>query len=189
MTNDHELEMWRQEWRSQTEPLPESVLKIKDSIRRQNLRMFLGAILSGALLLLVALWALQNPTWYRVHYAEGFWLLMLLSLIYRFWTLRGTWKPAAQTTRAYLELNYKRAAAVARYLRFLLGILIVTTVISTPFVAWSTWRWIHCCCCRNTRLLVLWPMLVAELLFFLWFHRRKSKKAQEAKRLLDEMGA
>ncbi len=185
MTNDHELEAWRQEWRKQTQPLPEAVLNIKDRIRRQNLRMFWGYVICyGALLLFTALGALHHPTSYWVLFAELFWPGMLILTGYRFWTLRGTWRPVAQTTRAYLELNYNRAAAVARYSRFFIYFLIVATVVYAPFV---TWIWIHRC--GNIRPLMLWLMLVAELPFFLWLHWRKVKKLRDAKRLLDEIGA
>ena len=46
MSNDTELEIWRQEWRDQTEPLPE----LRKKIKRQNLRTAAAIIAIGVCL-------------------------------------------------------------------------------------------------------------------------------------------
>jgi hypothetical protein len=172
---DTELETWRREWQSQTEPLP----KLKKKIKRQNLQTIAGVALMCVCLAYSTTEALRTRSSFMAGLAAGLWFagLVLGSYIWR--VQRGAWKPAAQTTQAYLELSYKRAVAKARTLRFSFYFLLTMIILLAPVLVWS-WRTLH-----GTSLLVL-AALVAELFYFKFLERRKKLEVEETRKLMEQ---
>lgn len=185
MTRDTELEIWRQEWRSETEPLPE----LKKQIKRQNRRVIAGAAILCLCLGLSTFAALRTRSSFAAGLAAGMWGSTLLLGSYAWWIRRGTWKPSAQTTRAYLELRYNRAAAKVRTLRAGSYLLAATVVLYSGLVAWDWFFSSHpSAYSAGHRLgLVIIPAMIIELLFFRWCGRRKSQEMEETRKLLDEL--
>jgi hypothetical protein len=135
LTRDTELETWQREWRDQTEPLPE----LKKKIKRQNVRTAAAVAAIGALLAFSTTEALLHHGAFMSGLATGLWFASLLMGGYGWRVRRGSWKPAAQTTKAYVELAYKRAIAKARTLRFAFYFLLAATILYAGFVAWN-WK-------------------------------------------------
>lgn len=188
---DRELEIWREEWRSETEPLPE----IKSKIKRESRRFVLGNIVAAAAaiaaLVFSAMVALRDPSPEKIAWAVGIWVLTFVAGGYRVWNQRGVWRPAAQTTRAFVELSYNRAMAKVRAIRFASYVMLAWIAY---YAALTVWRW-------N----VIWPdvkadpggwaltlggvllMLAAAFLWLGWQRRRKIAGLEEAKKILEEM--
>ena len=175
MTVDIEIETWRREWQSQTEPLP----KLKRKIQRQNLRTIAGVVLMCACLAVSTTEALRTRSSFMAGLAAGLWFAGLVLGSYAWWVQRGAWKPAAQTTQGYLELSYKRAVAKARTLRFSFYFLLAAIVVLAPFLLWS-WKTL-----RGIGVLAL-AALVAELFLFRYLERRKKLEIEETKKLLEQ---
>jgi hypothetical protein len=174
MKLDSELESWQQEWRAQTQPLPE----LKRKIRRQNLRT-IGAISAICLCLAAStIAAFRNHSPLMAGVAAGISFAGLFLGAYGWWVQRGAWKPTAQTTLAYAELCYKRAVAKVRILRFAFYFLLVATVLYTGFVIWN-WKHFRA---------FSWAMaavLIVELFFIHYRGQRKQQDVEETKKLLD----
>ena len=175
MTVDTELETWRREWLRQTEPLPE----LKRKIKRQNLRAIAGAAVICACLVFSTIEALRTRSSFMSGVAEGIWFSSLFLGSYTWWVRRGTWKPAAQTTVAYLELSYTRAVANARTIRFSFYFLLLGTVLCAAVVAWD-WR------ALSAREPVTILAIVMELFLFRYLGQRKKREIEETKKLLNQ---
>jgi hypothetical protein len=107
VSNDTELEIWRQEWRDQTEPLPE----LRKKIKRQNLRTAAAIVAIGVCLAVSTSVALKTRSPFMAGLAAGIVFASVFMGGYAWWVRRGAWKPTAQTTLAYAELVHRRAIA------------------------------------------------------------------------------
>lgn len=177
MIKDTELEAWQQEWRDQTEPLPE----LKNKIRRQNLRTVVAIGAISVCLAFSTAAALAGWGSFVSGLATGMWVASVLLGSYAWRARRGSWKPAAQTTLAYAELAYKRSVAKGRILRFAFYFLLTAAVLYAGFVIW---RW-RATSERNLLGLVLAAM-VAELFLMLYLARRNRRNVEEARKLVDQ---
>src|ERR1700735_5924951 len=120
MTNDRELDTWRDQWSSVAEPPAEFQRKVQERIKRQERRFVLGNLVTAIAflgLLIFAVFMRHQATWMGTGWATGICVLVFVSAVARTWTLRRTWRPESQATRAFVELWHKRVAARIRLLR------------------------------------------------------------------------
>ena len=191
MIEDRELESWRAEWRQATLPLPEIHRKIKWQNRRFYLSLVAAAIAFVGALVLSVVAVRQEPSPERIAWAAGIWVLAFGSAAYRLWNQRGTWRPATQSTRAFLDLSRKRALAKIRSVRVAFYVIPAWLVFCAGIVAW---RWNVFAADIKAHpvdyLLSLGAVVVMMLLVFLylaWVHRRQLRELDEAERFLKEL--
>lgn len=134
MNVDLELESWKRQWREPGgETLPDFRAKIRRQDRRTMLVLMLGAVcLVGSL---VAVWQVRTAFWSGL--AAGLWFSTAVMGAYVWRVRRGTWRPAARTTQAYIELCYRRAIAKERIARFAGVFLGIAVVAYGIFVLWN----------------------------------------------------
>jgi hypothetical protein len=111
--------------------------------------------------------------------AAGLWFSSVFLGSYIWRVRRGTWKPAAQTTLAYLELSYARAIARFRTIRFTFYFLFLVTVLGGALAAWY-WRSL------SLREAAIGAALVMELALSRYLGQRKKREIDETKKLLDQ---
>ncbi len=184
-TRDLELEAWQREWRRETEPLPE----LKRKIKRQNLRSLASVIVMCVCLAVSTAEAWRNRSLLMAGFAIGLWLSSLLLGSYTWWVRRGTWKPAAQTTRAYAELSYRRTVAKVRTIRFSIYFLVATIICFVGVVTRESLLFSETMSHslgRRLEAAILLAMAL-ELLFFRWWGRRKKRELEETKKSVDAM--
>jgi len=174
VTVDTELETWRQQWQSQSEPLPD----LKKKIKRQNLRMISAAVLISVCL--VAATALANRSSFMAGLAAGMWAASLSMGTYTLRVRRGAWKPTAQTTLGYAELSYKRAIAKAKTVRFGFWFLLAVLALYGTLV---TWRW-RALSGRETAIVT---GIVIELFFFQYLAYRQRREIETCKNLIERV--
>jgi hypothetical protein len=172
---DTELETWRREWRDETEPLPD----LKEKIKRQNLRMVASAVMMMALLAASTTMALRTRGSFVSGLASGLWAVSVVVGSYAWWVRRGTWKPVAQTTLAYLKLTHNRAVANARVLRFSFYFLLVTIVLFGAGAVWHGREF-------SALTAVILAALVAELGFLWHLGRRKRRAIERIAKLIEQ---
>lgn len=178
MTTDLELETWKQEWRDQTEPLPE----LKKKIKRQNLRTAAAIIAVCVCLAFSTVEALRHRSPFMAGVAAGIAFAGLFVGGYAWRARRGAWRPTAQTTLAYAELCHRRAIARARILHFSFRFLLVATVLLALLVGWN-WRHFH------ARDGIILAALVVELFVFKRLGRRKVREVEETGKLVQDLRA
>jgi len=166
---DLELDAWRREWSADTEPLPE----LKRRVFAQNRRLGLGIAAIAVCLAIGTGIAVGHPfgSWWG-GFAVGLWVASAVGVGYVLWVRRGTWRPASETTEAYLVLLHERAIAEQRKLKFLSRAALVTLVaygaflLATRNVTWS-------------RALVAIGLLV-ETRWIQWLERRRRDRVEAA---------
>jgi hypothetical protein len=194
MTEDLELDNWREQWSRVAGPSPAFQRETLQKIKRQNQRFVLGnvltAIVFGGLLILAAVLRHQE-TWLGSGWAAGICVLVAVSVGIRIWTLQGTWRAETQSTRAFVELWYRRVEARLRLLRISIWVSVGWIVFCAALTAinWPTigrdikarptdWLEVLVAC------IVMQPVI--------WFfaaklRRRKLAELSEVKKILDGM--
>ena len=177
MSRDAELEIWQREWRDQTEPLP----ALKKKIKRQNVRTVVAVVVIAVLLAFSTTQALLRHGSFMSGLATGLWFASLLLGSYGWRVRRGSWKPTAQTTQAYVELAHKRVVAKARTLRFAFYFLLTATTLYAGFVAWS-WK----ATSEKPLLALVLAGMIIELFVLRHFAQRKRGEIEETGRLMEQ---
>jgi hypothetical protein len=191
MTEDRELETWREQWCSVAEPLPELHKKIK----HQNLFFVISNIAAGLTFvaaLIFATWAVrQEPSRLRISWAVGIGVLVFVCAGYRIWAQRGTWHSEAQSTRAFVELWHRRLVTKIRLIRMAFY-LISVWIVFCGLLAAANWSvigpdvhahptdWL-----RDIGILIVG--LVGVFVWLTWYRQRKLARLDEVKKLLDGM--
>ncbi|HKF51949.1 MAG TPA: hypothetical protein VKB26_06530 [Candidatus Acidoferrales bacterium] len=142
MTQDREIENWREQWGSLAEPLPETRL-IREKIKRQERRFILDnvretvAVLVG---LYLAFYVKQHEYLLGTGFGIAVCVVIFVSAGYQIWFQRGVWRAEAQSTRAFLELWQRRVVAKIRILRFgvYLSVVWIFVCIALGIANWGT---------------------------------------------------
>ena len=172
---DLELETWRREWRAQTEPLP----ALKKKIHRQNLQIAAAIAAVSACLVIATVVAERTRSSFMAGLAAGIAFASVILGSYGWWVRRGAWKPAAQTTLAYLELSFRRAIARARTLRFSFYFLLAAMVLYAASLAWDRKAF-------SLLAVVILSAMAVELIFLRRLQRRKELEVAETRKLIEQ---
>lgn len=191
------MDAWQSENAEEASPPPlseEVRRRIRRKVKLHGIGLILLAISEVAVSAGALAWMLpkilerQHPV-DLVGFA-GVSLLFAVSLAFVFWNRRGTWWPAAESTRTFLDLSIERCRRKLLTLRYCPGFLAVEVV----FIAiWGTWalldrpepasaeRWI-----------ALFGILglVAELFLYwiAWYKKRTLRELAEFEELRRSLG-
>jgi Na+/melibiose symporter-like transporter len=195
MTNDRELDTWRDQWSSVAEPPAEFHRKVQERIKRQERRFVLGNLMTVIAflgLLIFAVFMRHQSTLMGTGWATGICVLVFVSTAYRVWILRGTRQPQTQSTRAFVELWHKRVTARIRLLRISIYVSLGWIIFCAALTA-ANWATIGQDVKANPKVWVV--VLVACVLMqypviwygAVWLRRRKLAELNEVKKIMDEM--
>jgi len=194
MTEDHELDSWREQWSRVTELSPDFQRSIHQRIRSHNRRFVLGNLLTGIAfigMLVFAVFMRHQANSLGSGWATGIFLLVVVSVGLRVWFFRGTWRPATYSTRAFVELWHRRVLARIRLLRVSMylaaGWLVVCAVLFT--VNWPIVRPEVKAHPREWLGLLVGCLLMQPVIWFwaAWLLQRKTAESCEVERSLDEL--
>jgi hypothetical protein len=195
MTDDHELDAWREQWSSVADPPAEFQRNIQERIKRQERRFVLGNLLSAIAFLGLLIFAVvmrHQSSWMGAGWAPGICALVVVAVGFRVWVMRGTWRPQTQSTRAFVELWHKRVTARLRLLRISLyvsaGWIIFCAVLTAA--NWSRIgqevkahpkEWVA--------LLVVCALMQYPVIWYgaVWLRRRKLAELNEVEKIVSEM--
>ena len=194
MIEDHELESWREEWVRVARPSPEFQRRIWQKVKRQERRFLFDNLLTAVVFVAILIFALvvvRHQSWLGTGWAAAIGVLVVVSAASRLWILRGTWRPEAQSTRAFVELWHRRVAARIRLLRFAIYVSL-GWIVSCAVLTAANWTAIGPDVKAHPRdwLEVLIASLLMQpvlLLWAAWYRRRKLAELHEVKTILDEM--
>jgi hypothetical protein len=195
MIEDRELDAWREQWSSVGEPSADFQSKVQQRIKREDRRFVLGNILTVIAflgILIFAVYMRHQSTWMGTGWATSTCVLVFVSAGVRIWVFRRTWRPETQSTRAFVELWYKRVAARIRLLRISTYLSIGWLIFCAALMAFN-WSIIG----QDVRahpkgwvaLLVACVLMQPAVLWCgaAWLRRRKLAELNEVKQILNEM--
>jgi hypothetical protein len=195
MTEDREVDLWREQW-SRVAPLsPEFLRQVQERIKLQDRRFWLGNLLAVAALvgtLILAFYQLSHYTSrFEKGQATGLCVLLFVAVTCRLWLMRGTWRAETQSTCAFVELWQRRV--LSRILGLRIGTYIaIGWLVFAAALAATNWAIIRPNLVANPigcLVLTLIIMLVLPVIWFgvAWLRRRKVAELNEVTRLLEEM--
>ena len=196
MTDDRELDLWREQWSSVARPSPEFQRQVQKRINVQNRRFWLGNLLAVAGvvgMLILAVYLSQQASRIEKGRATGLCVLLFVAVTCRLWLMRGTWRAETQSTRAFMELWRRRVLARIRGLQIGIYLAIGWLVFCAALAAanWATIRPELMSHPTAYLAMMLIIVLMLPVIWFgaMWFRRRKVAELNEVTRLLEEMEA
>lgn len=142
MTGAHdEWRAWSADWRNAHAPqvVDEPALRRHVEAYRRRMILVIGvevlitvAGLAGTALAVSTLSYPASAAWATAS-------LLFIAIVWTFalWNRRGTWRPVADTTDAFVELSYLRYVRQLRSVRF---VLVVVGATAAGLLAWISWR-------------------------------------------------
>ena len=138
---DDELRDWMADWQADPEPAPEVRDAIRQRVKRKSLRMVLATafeILFALAMLALVVWsALKESTPINVGAMACLALLILWATGCSLWYLRGTWRPSAETTSAFVALSLLRCHRRLRAVRAGWWLLALELAVMIPWIVLS----------------------------------------------------
>jgi hypothetical protein len=173
-----ELETWRRLWHEQSSR-PVSA-DLRDRVARETRLKKLGLIGSTSVTVLIGGWitlrAISSARPEDVALAVETWLFIAVVWTGALWIDRGTWRPLAQTTTAFVDLSIRRCESTLSALRFGLFLYIGQLAIllawqsryssMAPAALWTSWPVV----------LLGWIGAPAVCAFAIWYTRRKKSE-------------
>lgn len=194
MTEDRELDLWREQWSSVAPPSPEFKRQVQKRIKVQNRRFWLGNLLAlaGVVgMLILARYLSHQATKLEKGRAIGLCVLVFVAVTCRLWFLRGTWRAETQSIRAFVELWHRRVLSQIRRLRISIYLAIGWIVFCAALAEanWATIRpelMAHPTAYLAMMLIIL---LMLPVIWFgaMWLRRLKLAELDEVTRLLEEV--
>jgi Na+/melibiose symporter-like transporter len=194
MIEDRELDAWREQWDGVAESSPGFQSKILRRIKLQEQRFVLGNVLTGIVfagMLIFAGYLRRQSNWLGTGWATGLCVLVFVSIGYRLWVLRQTWRSEAQSTRAFVELWQRRVLARLLLLRISIYVSIGWLIFCAALTA-ANWTVIG----RDVKVhpkdwieVLILSIVMQPVLWYwaTWIRRRKTAELNEVNRILDEM--
>ena len=195
MTNDPEVDLWRERWSGVAPLSPEFLRQVQERIKAQERRFWLGNLLTA----IVFVGALILAFYQLNHYANrfekgeaiGVCVLLFVAVTCRLWLMRGTWRAGTQSTRAFVELWRRRVLSRIRGLQIGIYIAIGWLVFCAALAA-ANWATIRLELMGHPTAYLVMMLIIALMLRVIWFgamwfRRRKVAELNELTRLLQEM--
>ena len=139
---DRDWQQLARDW--QTDEESPSAADIPADIRRRVQRFSLGLYaltVVEVVGLSVALFYFTRSAWIdpgplEITTAATLWILGSVAMGFALWNRRGTWRPSARTTRAFVELSRERCLRRLRSVRFAWWLLAAEFLLFVPWIAW-----------------------------------------------------
>lgn len=136
------MQAWQSEAPEEAAPAPlsdEVRRRIRQKVRQHSYRMILMTISElilsvGMMTWLLSVIDLRQPV--DLVALIGVTLLIATAWTFGLWNRRGTWWPAAESTRTFVDLSLERCRRKLSALRFAYGFLTVELLFLIP---WATW--------------------------------------------------
>jgi hypothetical protein len=135
---DRELQGWMSEWRDEPAPAAEARAAILKNVRRRSLT--LAVVTAGEVVVTLLLLAMLGVLFMRAGDPETTAVVLAGSvlavgaLVVSLWNRKGTWRPAAETTEAFLGISILRCRRSLRAVRIAYGIMVVEAMMLVPWL-------------------------------------------------------
>jgi hypothetical protein len=137
---DRELELWRADWQAEAPPAPDAWAALRRRVVRRSRGLALLAVLEVAWTAWLVGWlirgALRLGTAVDTAFLGAASLLAVGVLAFAWWNRRGVWRPAVESTEAFLELSILRCRRRLRSMRAAWWVLLAEVALLAPWLAY-----------------------------------------------------
>jgi hypothetical protein len=193
MNKDVELEDWRRQWQSRSESAAEA-----DAVERLRRRVLLETrwnkigLIAPILVTLVVgggivLRALRTGQAIDVLLAVEAWIFIVVIWVGCLWIARGTWRPLADTTAAFIDISIRRREANLRGATFGACLYVVQVAFIALALGAASPTGIVSVLTSGSMIVVGWIGVPGGLAALYWFRRRQRadlERLRELKRQL-----
>jgi hypothetical protein len=191
MSVDTELEVWRQQWQSDT-TVP---LDLRRKVERQSLFMKISLI--ADILVTITIggatigWAVRSPQPENVLLAVATWIFIATAWMFSLTVNRGAWSPSAQDTAAFVDLSVRRCQSRLAAVWFAAGLFVFQIVFVLGWVYQNsparrqpllTWLFFG-----SIPIDIVWLCTLAFFGFLVWYRRRKRAELASLLHLREQM--
>jgi hypothetical protein len=177
MNVDNELEVWREQWQSDTTVPPD----LRRTVERQSRFMKIGLI--ADILVTITIggaaigWAVRAPQPGIVLLAVATWLFIGMAWTFTLTINRGAWSPSAHSTAAFVDLSVRRCRGRLTAVWFGAGLFVLQLVFCLGWIYRNsaahrqplpTWLFFG-----STSIDIVWVCSAAFFGFLIWYRRRK----------------
>jgi hypothetical protein len=189
MSVDVELDRWRRQWQSEPEGVGQT--DAADVLRRRVLRdtrrIWLGLIAPILVTVGIGGWiclrALRSGQMTDVVLAVEGWLFIAVVWAGSLWIARGTWRPLADTTAAFIDISIRRCEANSRgavFGAYLYGLqllaIILVMIVGSPLGPVAVFT-------SPYTILIGWVGLPMFFAWMFWFRRRQRARLEYLREL------
>jgi hypothetical protein len=184
MSVDVELDRWRQQWQGGQEDAIQA--DAADALRRRVLRdtrqIWLGLIVPILVTVVIgggiALRALRSGQAVDVVLAVEGWLFIVVVWVGSLRIARGTWRPLADTTAAFIDVSIRRCEANLRGVSFGAYLYMVQLLFVVLVMVFSSPVGLVAVLTSPSTILIGWLGLPLFFVWMFWFRRRQRARLE-----------
>jgi len=178
---DSELEVWREQWQSDTVVPVELQGDLRYKVERQSRLMRISLIVDIAVTVTIGggitAWAIRSPQPEMVLLAVATWIFIAVAWTFSLAVNRGKWAPSAQDTAAFIDLSVRRCQSRLATVWFAAGMFVIQTVFVLSWVYLNsparrqpllTWLFFG-----SIPIDLVWLSTLAFFGFLIWARRKK----------------
>jgi hypothetical protein len=179
MNTDVELESWRRQWQSAAEPAvrADAIEQLRRRVLRETRRLKLNLIWPILVTVVIGgamIWrALRSEQFLDVMLAVETWIFIAVIWAGSLWIARGTWRPLADTTAAFVDLSIRRREANLRGALFGACLFVFQVAFTVLAVAATSPAGIVAVLTSSFVVVTVWFGVPFALAAFYWFRRRQ----------------
>jgi hypothetical protein len=189
MTRDGELENWRRQWQSGSQPaldaaaaeeLRARVLRETSGIKMGLMAPILVTLVTGGTVLSRALHTRQSLD---VLLAIETWIFIVVVWVGSLWIARGTWRPLGNTTTAFVDVSIRRREAYLRGATFGVCLYVAQLVFMVLAIAEASPVGMVGILTSRAVILFGWVALPSIGVALYWFRRRQRADLERLRKL------
>jgi hypothetical protein len=189
MTNDVELESWRRQWQARAAPAADAdaAERLRQGVLRETRWLKLGLVFPTFFTLVVGgatlMRALRTAQALDVLLAVEVWIFIVVIWIGSFWIARGTWRPLADTTAAFIDVSIRRREANLRGATFGACLYVLQLLFLVVALGAASPDGIVSVLTSSRMIVVGWIGAPAGLAVLYWFRRRQRAELERLREL------
>lgn len=187
MSNDAELESWRRQWQQGEPAAADAVAQLRQRVLRET-RWLKWSLVGPILVTLgvggaMTLRALGTEQSIDVLFAVETWIFIVVTWAGSLWLARGTWRPLADTTAAFVAISIRRREANARAAIFALCLYVAQLVFVVLALAEQAPDGVAPLLMSSFVMIAGWIGVPVGLAILLWFRRRRRADLERLREL------
>jgi len=177
MNVDSELDLWRQQWQSDSAIPPDLRAKVERQSRLMKIALIADILVTFVMGGGVTAWAVYSPQADIVLLAAVTWLFLAAAWTFVLAMNRGNWSPSALETAAFVNLSVRRCRSALAAVWFGAGLFACELLFCLSWIyarsaaeRTPVWSWLFF---SSLPMDLVWLATLAFFAFLVWYRRKK----------------